>query len=267
VLLAPRQLQRVAELTALLDSLGLRWVARSRFGSEAPAVDVVLLDTLGELHGLMALGDVAFIGGTFDVSIGGHSPVEALAAGLLVVHGPAVWASAAAFERDRCRVATDEATLIEALRWGLTTPRLGLPAGDAGVGAAAAVAAAVLTALPAAPPPEEPLRPWLWPFGAAWSAITAWYAADAPWERSRVLCLFSTNAVCHLLWSPLFFRAQRPDWALVEVVFLWVSLVLLVVLIAPISSFASLLIMPYLLWVSFAAWLNWAIVRLNRPFA
>jgi tryptophan-rich sensory protein len=120
------------------------------------------------------------------------------------------------------------------------------------------------------------LQPPDWLFGpawtiilglAAWSAITAWYAADAPWERSRVLCLFSTNAVCHLLWSPLFFRAQRPDWALVEVVFLWVSLVLLVVLIAPISSFASLLIMPYLLWVSFAAWLNWAIVRLNRPFA
>lgn len=120
------------------------------------------------------------------------------------------------------------------------------------------------------------LQPPNWLFGpawtiilglAAWSAITAWYAADQDWERSRVICLFSTNAVCHLLWSPLFFRAQRPDWALVEVVFLWISLLLLVVLIAPISSFASLLIMPYLLWVSFAAWLNWAIVRLNRPFA
>lgn len=119
------------------------------------------------------------------------------------------------------------------------------------------------------------LQPPDWLFGpawtiilglAAWSAITAWYAADQPWEQSRVLCLFSTNAVCHFLWSPLFFRAQRPDWALVEVVFLWVSLVLLVALIWPISSFASLMIVPYLLWVSFAAWLNWAIVRLNRPF-
>lgn len=120
------------------------------------------------------------------------------------------------------------------------------------------------------------LQPPDWLFGpawtiilglAAWSAITAWYAADEPWERSRVLCLYATNAVCHFLWSPLFFRVQRPDWALVEVVFLWVSLVLLVTLIWPISSFASLLIVPYLLWVSFAAWLNWAIVQLNRPFA
>ncbi|OQW73510.1 MAG: TspO protein [Proteobacteria bacterium ST_bin13] len=119
------------------------------------------------------------------------------------------------------------------------------------------------------------LQPPNWLFGpawsiilglAAWSAITAWYAADTRPEQARVICLFSTNAVCHFLWSPLFFRAQRPDWALVEVVFLWVSLVLLVVLLWPISPFASALVMPYLAWVSFAAWLNSAIVKLNRPF-
>lgn len=122
-------------------------------------------------------------------------------------------------------------------------------------------------------------KPWFqppdWLFGpawtiilglAAWSAIIAWYAADGPAEQARVIALFATNAVCHFLWSPLFFRAQRPDWALVEVVFLWVSLVLLVLLLWPISHFASLLIVPYLLWVSFAAWLNRAIVTLNRPF-
>ena len=119
------------------------------------------------------------------------------------------------------------------------------------------------------------LQPPDWLFGpawtiilglAAWSAITAWYAADTRAEQARALCLFSTNAVCHFLWSPLFFRAQRPDWALIEVVFLWVSLVLLVVLLWPISQLASALVLPYLLWVSFAAWLNSAIVALNRPF-
>lgn len=119
------------------------------------------------------------------------------------------------------------------------------------------------------------LQPPDWLFGpawtiilglAAWSAITAWYAANSPAEHLRVVLLFGTNAVCHFLWSPLFFRAQRPDWALIEVVFLWVSLVLLVVLLWPISHVASLLIVPYLLWVSFAAWLNSAIVKLNRPF-
>ena len=119
------------------------------------------------------------------------------------------------------------------------------------------------------------LQPPDWLFGpawtiilglAAWSAIIAWYAAGDDHARATVVILFATNALCHFLWSPLFFRAQRPDWALVEVVFLWVSLVLLVVLLWPISHFASLLIIPYLLWVSFAAWLNSAIVALNRPF-
>lgn len=120
------------------------------------------------------------------------------------------------------------------------------------------------------------LQPPNWLFGpawtiilglASWSAVTAWNAAaDAP-ARTDVIILFLTNALFHALWSPLFFRMRRPDWALIEVVFLWASLVALVVGLWPISQFASLLIVPYLLWVSFAAWLNYAIVRLNGPFA
>ena len=120
------------------------------------------------------------------------------------------------------------------------------------------------------------LQPPDWLFGpawtiilglAAWSAVIAWNAADTPAEQARVVLLFGANAIAHALWSPLFFRLRRPDWALIEVAFLWASLVALVVGLWPISSFASLLIWPYLLWVSFAAWLNWAIVRLNGPFA
>jgi translocator protein len=82
-----------------------------------------------------------------------------------------------------------------------------------------------------------------------------------------VVILFGTNAVFHALWSPLFFRLRRPDWALIEVVFLWGSLVALVVGLRPISHQASNLIVPYLVWVSFAAYLNVGIVALNRPFA
>ena len=120
------------------------------------------------------------------------------------------------------------------------------------------------------------LQPPNWLFGpawtvilglAAWSAVVAWNAAPDQAARTSVIILFTTNAVFHALWSPLFFRARRPDWALVEVVFLWVSLVALVAGLWPISHLASLLIVPYLLWVSFATWLNSAIVRLNRPFS
>lgn len=120
------------------------------------------------------------------------------------------------------------------------------------------------------------LQPPNWLFGpawtvilglAAWSGVTAWNAAPDHGTRMKVIVLFATNAVFHALWSPLFFRARRPDWALIEVVFLWASLVALVLGLWPISHQASALVMPYLLWVSFASWLNSAIVRLNRPFA
>jgi benzodiazapine receptor len=78
--------------------------------------------------------------------------------------------------------------------------------------------------------------------------------------------LFAINAVLYVLWSFLFFRLRRPDWALAEVVALWLSIVALVVTFADVSAVASWLLVPYLLWVAFAAWLNLAVVRLNRPF-
>ena len=78
--------------------------------------------------------------------------------------------------------------------------------------------------------------------------------------------LFCANGVLNVVWSPLFFRLRRPDWALMEVPLLWLSILALMFLLAPISRTASLLLVPYLLWVSFAAVLNLTIVRLNGPF-
>ena len=101
---------------------------------------------------------------------------------------------------------------------------------------------------------------------AAWSASLAWDAAPSPDQRLKVVLLFGVNALFHFLWSPLFFRWRRPDWALAEVVFLWASVLALVLGTAPLSALASWIVVPYLLWVTFAAWLNLAIVRLNGPF-
>ena len=57
---------------------------------------------------------------------------------------------------------------------------------------------------------------------------------------------------------------QRPDWALMEVPFLWLSILALMLGLARWSALAVLLLLPYLLWVAFAAYLNFAIVRLQR---
>jgi translocator protein len=52
-------------------------------------------------------------------------------------------------------------------------------------------------------------------------------------ERVRILVLFGINIVLHMLWSPLFFNLRRPDWALIEVPFLWLSIVALMFGLAP----------------------------------
>jgi tryptophan-rich sensory protein len=114
-----------------------------------------------------------------------------------------------------------------------------------------------------------------WLFGPAWtlifalaalSAVTAW--RDAPDQASRewMVGLFAVNGVLNILWSALFFRLQRPDWALVEVAFLWLSVLALILVLRRYSRTAALLLVPYLAWVAFAAVLNLAVVRLNAPF-
>ena len=81
-----------------------------------------------------------------------------------------------------------------------------------------------------------------------------------------LIAVYAANFLFHLLWSPLFFKYQRPDWALVEVVFLWLSVTAMLALTLGLDSLAGVMILPYFLWVSFAAMLNAKIVQLNRPF-
>ena len=122
---------------------------------------------------------------------------------------------------------------------------------------------------------KPPWQPPDWLFGpawtlilglAAWAAVLAWDGAVDDAGRTAIIVLYGVNFVFHFLWSPLFFNFRRPDWALVEVVFLWGSVLALCVGLRQFSVLASWLIVPYLVWVSFAAILNLFIVRLNAPF-
>ena len=112
-------------------------------------------------------------------------------------------------------------------------------------------------------------------FGVIWSTIftlcalsgaLAWRAASTPAWRLRVVLLFGINAVLNILWSALYFQLHRPDWALIEVAWLWLSIVALIVGLWRLSRWASVLLLPYLVWVSIATALNWATVQLNGPF-
>jgi benzodiazapine receptor len=79
--------------------------------------------------------------------------------------------------------------------------------------------------------------------------------------------LFGVTIFFHMLWSPLFFNFRRPDWALIELPFLWLSILALMVGLAPLSPTSAWLLLPYIFWVTFAAVLNLTIVRMNGPFA
>ena len=101
---------------------------------------------------------------------------------------------------------------------------------------------------------------------AAWSGVLAWTQAFSSSAQLLILLLFGVNIVLHMLWSPLFFNMKRPDWALIEVPFLWLSIAALMLGVAQFSTLACWLLLPYLLWVTFAAFLNLTIVRMNRSF-
>jgi translocator protein len=115
-----------------------------------------------------------------------------------------------------------------------------------------------------------------WLFGPAWtlifglcavSGVLAWRNAPNRGGRDGVIALFALNGFLNVLWSALFFRLKRPDWALPEAALLWLSILLMIVALARYSKMASALLAPYLAWVSFATVLNWAVVQINAPFA
>ena len=156
-----------------------------------------------------------------------------------------------------------------------------------GAGRAVLVAAAAALAVAATGGTLTRIGPWYraltkpaWTppdpaFGAIWTAIfamtaiagvLAWRAARRVATREWLIGLFALNGFLNIVWSLLFFALERPDWALVEVAALWLSIVALIAFAWPLSRPASLLLAPYLLWVSIASLLNYEVVRLNGPF-
>lgn len=112
-----------------------------------------------------------------------------------------------------------------------------------------------------------------WLFGPAWTILyiliaiagfLVWRAvgiAGAPLAFGLYFLQIALNAA----WSPLFFGVHRPDLAMADIVLLWLAIAATILAFWPISTAAALLLVPYLLWVSFAGLLNFAVWRLNTP--
>jgi tryptophan-rich sensory protein len=82
-------------------------------------------------------------------------------------------------------------------------------------------------------------------------------------ERPLPLEVYALQLILNAAWTPLFFGLHRPDLGFVDIVLVWLSIVVTIVLFYPINAGAALLLVPYLAWVTFATALNFAVWRLN----
>lgn len=100
----------------------------------------------------------------------------------------------------------------------------------------------------------------------ALAAVETWRNLSSRQEQEMLIGLFALSGFLNVGWSLIFFRLQRPDWALAELILLWLSILLMMLWTRSRSSVAPWLLLPYLLWVTLAGVLNLAVVRLNGPF-
>lgn len=115
------------------------------------------------------------------------------------------------------------------------------------------------------------LSPPNWIFAPVWTTLYTLMgiALYLVWkklpERGAVsaLWLFGLQLALNAVWSPIFFGLQNTGLALIVIVLMWVAIVLTIVTFAKVSRTAAWLLVPYVLWVSFATYLNYSIWILN----
>ncbi len=97
-------------------------------------------------------------------------------------------------------------------------------------------------------------------------ALAAWLVwREGGWRvQARALGLFLVQWLLNALWTPLFFGLHQPGFAFAEIMLLWLALSATCVRFWRIRRLAGVLLVPYLAWVSFAAFLNFTLWQLNR---
>ncbi len=83
-------------------------------------------------------------------------------------------------------------------------------------------------------------------------------------ERSRGLNLFVSQLIVNFFWSPIFFNARAYGFALLWLLLLWVLVRLMILSFRKTDPTAALLQIPYLIWLTFAAYLNAGVWYLNK---
>ena len=120
---------------------------------------------------------------------------------------------------------------------------------------------------------EKPVfNPPSWIFFPVWitlytlmgiSFYLVWEKGLQQQEVKKGLLIFGIQLGLNSLWSFLFFGLKSPYYAFVEIIFLWLAVLLTIFQFRKVSKVASYLLLPYILWISFAALLNYYIWILN----
>lgn len=120
--------------------------------------------------------------------------------------------------------------------------------------------------------PKPSFNPPAWVFAPVWTilfllmAIAAYLVWKKGWKRREVrvaLGFYLAQLILNVLWSVLFFGYHNLAAAYVEVIILWFAIFLTVEFFRDISKVAARLLLPYLLWVAFAAFLNFSLWNIS----
>ncbi len=122
---------------------------------------------------------------------------------------------------------------------------------------------------------QQLLRPgWAppaWLFGPVWTLLYAMMAVSAwlVWRNRgfsgarAALLLFIAQLVINALWTWIFFVWKQGAWAFAEIVVLWLLIAITIYFFWRVRPLAGMLLLPYLAWVTFAAFLTWSVWHLN----
>lgn len=114
---------------------------------------------------------------------------------------------------------------------------------------------------------KSALTPPSWVFAPAWTTLYFLMGVSAYliWRKGevRALYVFWAQLAVNVLWSYFFFGMHNPLLALIEIVLLWALILWTIAVFAKISRSAAYVLIPYIVWVSFAAYLNYSIWMLN----
>lgn len=91
-----------------------------------------------------------------------------------------------------------------------------------------------------------------------------WKSRAAEREKKTAMTLWIAQLVLNFFWTIIFFNQHQIGWALVEIIALWLLIVLTIFAFARINKPSAWLLVPYISWVSFAAYLTYTIWQLNQ---